>query len=146
MRELTLSEKSSSSSRFGASKDDQKSALQKLGEKALRVGDKWYLIDADWYTKWLNYIGVKYDDSLQYPSIVSSTSEQSSCPAPDKINNKALLVFNPVTKTYHLKESLVEEIEYYTLSEELWNYLVQLYEISRPEVIFSSDELAVFFC
>jgi hypothetical protein len=136
MRELTLSEKNS---KFGTSKDDQKAALQELGEKALRVGDKWYLINSDWYTKWLNYIGVEYDDSLQYPSVVSSTiSSNQSCTAPDSINNKSLLISNPVTKKVHLKDTLVEEIDYYTVSEELWNYLVQLYGISRPEVSFSN--------
>ena len=129
MRGLTLDDNQPNI--YGTSKLDQKRAYDDLKGKKLRVGDKWYLINSDWFTKWLNYLNVPNNDSLQSPSLTNSSS---SCPAPDKINNKSLISFNPITSKSFLKESLNEELDYHTVCEELWKYLVNIYGIARQEV------------
>jgi hypothetical protein len=127
--------------KYGKSREEQKRAFEELGNTQLRLGDKWFLINSDWYTKWLNYLGVAYEDSLQYKSTAES---EQVVPAPDKINNKSLLTFNAVTKRFSLKETIVEELDYYTVPEELWLYLSELYETTRKEVGLLSSFFYVF--
>ena len=103
--------------KYGFSKEDQLKMANEYRNKPLSVGDKWYLINADWFNKWAKYIGLDSKGSLTIP---------------DAIDNKCL--FKPESKV--LKEGIQEEIDYYTIPEELWDYLVKIYSIAQPEVFF----------
>jgi hypothetical protein len=115
------------------SRDDQKLKAIKLMNKKLKLGDKWYLINSDWFTRWANFVGYQLNNDNE--TIMTSNSKVGSSLSnflsPDKINNKTLLI----NGTEQLKQQLTEEVDYYTVCEELWNYLVQIYSINSPEVI-----------
>ena len=123
------------------SRDDQKLKAIKLMNKELKLGDKWYLINSDWFTRWANFVGYQInndnDTVMTNQSNKTSISSLSNFLSPDKINNKTLLT-NSTDNTnqhqLHLKQQLTEEVDYYTVCEELWNYLVQIYSINSPEV------------
>lgn len=80
------------------------------------------MINSDWLVKWANYIGLKV------PSIDAKVSKLTQ--KPDKINNKNLLS----TTTKQLKANLTEEIDYFTIPEELWLYLTRIYSFTQKEV------------
>ena len=117
------------------SRDDQKLKAIKLMNKKLKSGDKWYLINSDWFTRWANFVGYQLNNDNETIMTSKSNSKEGSSLSnflsPDKINNKTLLI----NGTEHLKQQLTEEVDYYTVCEELWNYLVQIYSINSPEVI-----------
>lgn len=89
--------------------------------KPLRQGEKWYLIANEWFVNWNNYIGFK------------SAASKTIGTEPKKINNRNLLDYDDTLKKYVLKESLVENTDYVTIPEELWNYLSQIYSVETPE-------------
>lgn len=110
------------------SREEQKNKALRWINKELKLGDKWYLINSDWYTRWANFVDVQLNndnDSLKIHKSNSITNFLS----PDKINNKTLL-----DNENHLKQDLTEEVDYYTICEELWNYLVNIYGITQKEV------------
>lgn len=111
--------------------EDQKLKASKWLHKDLKVGDKWYLINSDWYTRWANHVGIQLpnDNASLHTSNQGQTAKQSSY-SPDKINNKTLL-----NSDNQLKTQLTEEVDYYMICEELWNYLVSVYSTTSPEVI-----------
>ena len=89
----------------GFSKEDQLKMAREYLEKPLIVGDKWYLVNSDWFTRWLKYIGHETASS----AVTSLTKHAApSNISPEKINNKSLLEFNEVLKKNVLKESLLE--------------------------------------
>lgn len=98
------------------SPSSQKKYALQFTEKPLKLGDKWYLISSEWYSNWANYIGL-------------NTSSKSSTSTPDKISNQSILEYNTETKQFDLKQSLVEETDYFTVPEELWKYLVSKYSV-----------------
>ena len=61
----------------------------------------------------------------------TSTSITASTPSPDKINNKTLI--DIVSK--QLRKDLSEEMDYFTIPEELWDYLKKAYSITQEEVV-----------
>lgn len=100
--------------------DDQKSKGLQYLNKELKLGDKWYLINNEWFQKWLDYVGIKKD--ITYTPIEPIASQ-----LPSKINNQSLLSLDEDTKTYILKENLQEDTDYVTIPQELWDYLTQIY-------------------
>ena len=100
--------------------EEQKSTGLKYLDKDLKQGDKWYLINFDWFKKWLDYVGIKKD------TIYSSIEPNSSEP-PGKINNQSILQLDTDTNTYVLRDSLLEDTDYVTVPQELWDYLTQIY-------------------
>ena len=104
------------------SRDDQKQKATELMNKELKLGQKWYLINSDWFTRWANFVNFNNDNDYT-----------SNFLSPDKINNKTLLNITE-QQGYHLKKELTEEIDYYTVCEELWTYLVHIYSINSSEV------------
>jgi len=98
--------------------EEQRKKAELYLNKSLQLGDKWYLINADWFNKWLTYIGM----SKERPNFYSNQ-------APGRIDNSNLLMPDKV----HLKESLREEMEYFPICEELWNYLSTLYQVTQSE-------------
>ncbi len=134
LKENLLSSNSTSGKQLiNESREDQKIKASKWINKELKLGDKWYLINSDWYTRWANYIGIQLNNDNE--SIHLSNHQQqnqmklSSYLSPDKINNKTLL-----NSDNQLKSQLTEEVDYYPVCEELWNYLVHLYSTTAPEV------------
>ena len=120
-------------------REDQKTKASIWINKELKLGDKWYLINSDWYTRWANYVGIQLNNDND--SIHLSNHQQqgqatklSSYYSSDKINNKTLL-----NADNQLKSQLTEEVDYYPICEELWNYLVQLYSTTTLEV-------SIYFC
>ena len=103
--------------KYGVSKDDQLKMANEYRDKPLKVGDKWYLINAEWFNKWAKFIGLDSKGSLTRP---------------DAIDNKCL--FKPESTV--LKEGIQEDIDYFTIPEELWDYLVKIYSVAQPEVFF----------
>jgi hypothetical protein len=98
--------------------EDQRKAAELYLNKRLQLGDKWYLINADWFNKWLIYIGMDKDR----PNFYSNQP-------PGRIDNSNLLMPDKV----HLKGTLSEDIDYFTISEELWNYLSAVYLLTQAE-------------
>lgn len=103
------------------SREDQKNFSSSLIDKTLKVGDKWYLISNDWMNRWTNYIGLEYSGIDLKPSNGISVS-------PGKIDNKNLL-----NSQKQLKNNLSEEIDFNTVPEELWNYLLKIYGITQED-------------
>ncbi len=97
--------------------------------KKLVKGDKWYLVNADWYTRWMAYVGMAGPDSK--PTGVTT----AGTPSPDRINNKTLI--DSVSKK--LRTDLTEEIDYYVIPEELWDYLKKTYSITQEEVMLQNS-------
>lgn len=124
MRDLDVSSSSDSSI------DEQKRMAIEFKNKELKLGDKWYLINSDWFTKWTSYIGLELDE---FNNLMPKSDGENTTLKPDKINNKSLLTMNPVTKKLFLKDNILEDTDYYTVPEELWNYLVKIYGLSRSE-------------
>lgn len=112
-------------------RDEQRKFALEYIHKPLKLGDKWYLIGSDWYSKWAAYVGIELSTDNNNSAKVQTTS---SSYVPSQINNKKLLVHNDETKNYHLKDGLLEEIDFYTIPQELWDYLVNIYSINAPEV------------
>ena len=136
MKENLLSSNTSTCTKqlVNETREDQKTKASKWINKELKLGDKWYLINSDWYTRWANFVGIELNNDND--SIHLSNHQQqgkmtklSSYLSPDKINNKTLL-----SADNQLKSQLTEEVDYYPICEELWNYLVQLYSTTTPEV------------
>lgn len=98
--------------------EDQRKKAELYLNKSLKLGDKWYLINADWFNKWLIYIGMDKEKPNFYSNQPPGSIDNSNLLMPDKV---------------HLKEMLTEEIDYFTISEELWNYLSTLYEVTQAE-------------
>ncbi len=119
------------------SRDDQKLKAIKLMNKKLKLGDKWYLINSDWFTRWANFVGYQLNNDNETLMTGNSNrklgSSLSNFLSPDKINNKTLLI----NGTENLKQQLTEEVDYYTVCEELWSYLVQIYSTNSPQVIIT---------
>jgi hypothetical protein len=98
--------------------EDQRNKAQLYLNKNLQLGDKWYLINADWFNKWLIYIGMDKEKPDFYSNQPPGIIDNSSLLMPDRV---------------HLKAMLSEELDYFTISEELWNYLSTLYQITQEE-------------
>jgi hypothetical protein len=96
-------------------KEEQKSLVKEADECALRLGDKWYVIDISWFQKWTNYIGLE--------------TNESAFGSPGTINNKALLDADGI-----LKEGVTEIQDYKLVPEKVWKYLVQTYGIESDRV------------
>ena len=74
------------------------------------------------------YVGMAGPDSKPTAATTAST------PSPDKINNKTLI--DSVSKK--LRTDLTEEIDYFVIPEELWDYLKKTYSITQEEVMLHS--------
>jgi hypothetical protein len=98
-------------------KEEQRKFYEKNKDKPLELGDKWYLINTSWFQRWLAYIGVE---------------EPETNISPERINNACLMKPND---NKHLRDDLLEENDYYTVSEELWKYLVNIYSTTCDEVL-----------
>jgi hypothetical protein len=113
-----------SSSTYAASLEGQRKIAMEYIDKPLKVGDKWYLINSDWYIRWLKYIGL--DTTTTAPHSISQTP-----PNPGEINNRSLFVDDEKNQ---LKLSLLEEIDYYPVIEELWDFIKKIYPINDEKV------------
>ena len=77
----------SSSLTYGASLEGQRKMAMEYEGKPLKLGDKWYLINSDWYTRWLKYIG------LDATTVTTTTNTISQTPPnPGDINNRSLFL------------------------------------------------------
>jgi ubiquitin carboxyl-terminal hydrolase 4/11/15 len=110
----------------GTSREDQRKMADEYRDKPLRLGDKWYLINAEWYKKWCQYIGISFEEGQKI---------NSNAPVPGRIDNISLLTEN-TSKKLVLQQNLLEEVDYYTVPQELWEYLTKNYSTIRQEVIF----------
>ena len=116
----------SSSLTYGASLEGQRKMAMEYEGKPLKLGDKWYLINSDLYTRWLKYIG------LDATTVTTTTNTISQTPPnPGDINNRSLFLDDEKNQ---LKPNLQEEIDYYPIPEELWNFLIKIYPIKHEKV------------
>lgn len=109
------------------SRDEQKKKAIKWINKELSQSEKWYLISADWYRRWANFIDIPLNNDND--TLPMKSNSLKSFISPDKINNRSLL-----TEESKLKPDLTEEIDYYTVCEELWNYLKATYGLTHQNV------------
>ncbi len=121
----------SSSFKYGFSREDQLKMANEYTDKQLNVGDKWYLINSDWYTRWLKYIGKESHGDAALSATSPSKSHMNV--SPEKINNLTLLERNETTQKYSLKNAIIEEVDYYTVPIELWSYLANCYGLTNPD-------------
>ena len=80
---------------------------------------KRYLINQEWYKHWTSYCKIKTEFKP-----TSITTEP-----PGKINNESLL-----DNHKQLRDGLMDETDYFLVCKELWDYLYQIYSITREEV------------
>jgi ubiquitin carboxyl-terminal hydrolase 4/11/15 len=113
LKSAQVPEGSNGNNVYDFSKEEQLKMANKYLEKQLNIDDKWYLINSDWYTRWIKYINLN--------------SGELNNISPEKINNKSLVELNESTKNYMLKKGLQEESDYFTVPIELWTYLVKCY-------------------
>ena len=99
--------------------ESQKQLAIEYLNKQLKEGDKWYLINAEWFKKWLSYIGIKRDNVI--------TACEPSNQSPGKISNQSILEKDPDIDYYYLKEGSLEEINFFTVPQELWECLNEVY-------------------
>lgn len=107
--------------RYGKTKEDQLKVAQLFKDSDLKVGDKWYLLSSTWYRRWSNYIGLEND---------SAQSANSNRVSPEKIDNHKLVDESKST----LRDDIQEDMDYVTVHEQLWWYLVQIYGVNSENV------------
>jgi hypothetical protein len=112
---------------YAASLEGQRKIAMELNGKSLKLGDKWYLINSDWYIRWLKYIGL---DATIATTPTKNVLSQTP-PNPGEINNRSLFVDDEKNQ---LKPDLQEEIDYSPVPEELWNFIKKIYPISNEKV------------
>ncbi|KAJ1095855.1 hypothetical protein NDU88_001005 [Pleurodeles waltl] len=93
----------------------QRKQVQEAGEKELRPGDTWYLLDYRWYQQWKTYV---------------DSGDQNSSTFPGHINNIEL--FDDL-ETHRLKEKLVEDEDYVLVPAEVWQKLVSWYGLEKNQ-------------
>ncbi|XP_078676513.1 ubiquitin carboxyl-terminal hydrolase 15-like isoform X3 [Branchiostoma floridae x Branchiostoma belcheri] len=96
----------------------QKSQVSSDLKKELKKGDTWYLVDAKWFKQWKKYVG--YDSWDMY-----GMGDQATFPGP--IDNAALYKDPQTPDSRHLKEHLIDELDYMLLPTEAWDKLVSWY-------------------
>ncbi|XP_035665297.1 ubiquitin carboxyl-terminal hydrolase 15-like isoform X2 [Branchiostoma floridae] len=96
----------------------QKSQVSSDLKKELKKGDTWYLVDAKWFKQWKKYVG--YDSWDMY-----GMGDQATFPGP--IDNAALYKEPQTPDCRHLKEHLIDELDYMLLPTEAWDKLVSWY-------------------
>uniref|UniRef100_A0A1X7UAM8 DUSP domain-containing protein n=1 Tax=Amphimedon queenslandica TaxID=400682 RepID=A0A1X7UAM8_AMPQE len=84
----------------------------------MKKGDRWYLVDVEWFRQWKKYTGFDSWDQ-------DSAGQASAHPGP--IFNGTLFIGN-VSET--LKDHLIEEQHYALLPELAWNLLLSWYGLS----------------
>lgn len=101
-------------------KSEEKNFAQNALNAPLNLGDKYYLINTSWYSKWADYIGliVIYDDAHGHYS-------------PGIINNSNLLADDGKS----LRQDISEEADYKLVPEDLWLKLKENYRITSERVI-----------
>jgi hypothetical protein len=114
--------------KYGFSREDQLKMANEYTDKPLCEGDKWYLINSDWYTRWIKYIGRESGDG-----VAASPSKSYMNVSPEKINNLSLLEKNDQTQKYSLKHGISEEVDYFTVPIELWSYLANCYGLTNHD-------------
>ena len=101
----------------------QRHMAQKYANKPLRLGDKWYLVNADWYCRWCSFIGFDRASATLGATTSSSLS-------PGSIDNHALVERD---NKRQLRDSVAEEIDYFTVCEELWSYWTRAYKLKQAD-------------
>ena len=110
---------------YSATPAEQSKFVEDCRDQGLIVGDKWYLISSHWFLKWAQYTGFSLNQDGENEAM--SNSVQNSI-APGPINNESIRDGNS------LRKEILEEIDYFTIPEKVWNYLVNLYQIKSKEV------------
>jgi hypothetical protein len=94
----------------------------KLLNKQMKLGEKWYLINKDWYNKWSTFINRNNFNLLEQPGVINN----------DSILNNLFKLNDDSDK---IKSNLVNGLDYYVVCQELWEYLKKFYGLSKTEVI-----------
>ena len=94
----------------------------KLLNKEMKLGEKRYLINKDWYNKWSTFINRNNFNLLEQPGVINN----------DSILNNLFKLNDDSDK---IKSNLVNGLDYYVVCQELWEYLKKFYGLSKTEVI-----------
>jgi hypothetical protein len=137
--ESTRSHRSNSTSKSSVIMSKENVTREKQREFALstlnrelNLGDKWYLLNKDWFQRWSAYIGLE-------------SSEKVSEIPPEKISNRRLLetdaksIGSPAGKRVRLREDILENADYVTVPQELWNYLVNIYSLESDDDVIERE-------
>ncbi len=98
----------------------------KLLNKEMKLGEKWYLINKDWYNKWSTFINRNNFNLLEQPGVINNDSILID------LNHLNISIFNDFDR---LKPNLVKGLDYYVVCQDLWEYLKKVYGVSKKEVI-----------
>ncbi|XP_011407941.1 PREDICTED: probable serine/threonine-protein kinase kinY [Amphimedon queenslandica] len=113
----------------------QKELIQPVLSQRLKKGDKWCLVDKDWFKRWKKYTGF---DSMDQ----ETAGLPSGHPGPI---DTAILFKSNVSEA--LNDHLMEELDYALLPEPAWNLLLSWYGLSvgsRP-IIRNVVEYGTYF-
>ncbi|XP_064398355.1 ubiquitin carboxyl-terminal hydrolase 15-like isoform X3 [Halichondria panicea] len=110
----------------------QKTEIQAALKQQFRKGDVWFLVDIRWIKQWMKFIGYKPDDQ-------SSVGKKSANPGP--LDNSNL------SNTHgHLRERLVDEMDYFLIPESAWNKLASWYGLSPSSKVISRRVIEYGLC
>ncbi|XP_072026570.1 ubiquitin carboxyl-terminal hydrolase 4-like [Amphiura filiformis] len=93
----------------------QKKEISELINTTLVKGDTWFLIDSKWFKQWKKYVGFDSWDAY-------NMGNSSFNPGP--IDNSGLIKDGTEN---HLKEHLIDDLDYILVPQEAWDKLVEWY-------------------
>ena len=102
----------------------------KLLNKEMKLGEKWYLINKDWYDKWTTFISRNNFNRLEWPGAINNDSILNN----NDSKQSALSHINSVSSIEQLRSSLFKYVHYYVVCQELWEYLKKVYGLSKYNV------------
>mmetsp|Transcript_21511 Transcript_21511/g.20670 ORF Transcript_21511/g.20670 Transcript_21511/m.20670 type:complete len:142 (-) Transcript_21511:24-449(-) len=91
-------------------------------------GDKRFIINANWWRKWCDYVNLaEHDQENEAQNRVSNISQyqQSLYEKPQIIVNEGIV--DAKKHSVLLKENLIEHFDYESLTEEVWKHLYSWY-------------------
>ncbi|KAL8591401.1 hypothetical protein ACOMHN_022207 [Nucella lapillus] len=103
--------------------DAQKVEIAHQLERPLKKGESWYLLDFRWFKLWKKYVGFDTWDTI-------NAGEETYNPGP--IDNTLLFRdgVGEEQNVRHLKEHLMDELDYVLVPAEAWKKLLAWYDIT----------------
>ena len=100
----------------------------KLLNKEMKLGEKWYLINKDWYNKWTTFINRNNFNRLEWPGVINNDYILNDS------NTNSFKINDSFFSADQLRSSLTQYVHYFIVCEELWEYLKTVYGLSKKEV------------
>ena len=94
----------------------------------MKLGEKWYLINKDWYNKWTTFINRNNFNRLEWPGVINNDYILNDS------NTNSFKINDSFFSADQLRSSLTQYVHYFIVCEELWEYLKTVYGLSKKEV------------